>query len=107
MYLTSMMKVLRRYQHIRSPTRGETTLDNVYTTFRQKLKRNRLVTRTISEVVRPIRLSCTGQLQNYGVSVVPTCFKETIVVPGLKKTKNVCLNDYRPVALTSTIILSG
>ncbi|CAB1438044.1 unnamed protein product [Pleuronectes platessa] len=28
------------------------------------------------------------------VSVVPTCFKETIVVPGLKKTKNVCLNDY-------------
>ncbi|KAI3363146.1 hypothetical protein L3Q82_011787 [Scortum barcoo] len=35
-------------------------------------------------------------------SVVPTCFKETIIVP--KKTKIFCLNDYRPVALTSTIM---
>ncbi|KAI3372128.1 hypothetical protein L3Q82_006984 [Scortum barcoo] len=35
-------------------------------------------------------------------SVVPTCFKETIIVP--KKTKILCLNDDRPVALTSTIM---
>ncbi|KAI3364735.1 hypothetical protein L3Q82_000893 [Scortum barcoo] len=32
--------------------------------------------------------------------VVPTCFKETIIVP--KKPKILCLNDDRPVALTST-----
>ncbi|KAI3354708.1 hypothetical protein L3Q82_019203, partial [Scortum barcoo] len=37
-------------------------------------------------------------------SVVPTCFKETIIVPIPKKTKILSLNDYRPVALTSTIM---
>ncbi|KAI3375792.1 hypothetical protein L3Q82_003742 [Scortum barcoo] len=37
-------------------------------------------------------------------SVVPTCFKETIIVPVPKKTKILCLNDDRPVALTSTIM---
>ncbi|KAI3376660.1 hypothetical protein L3Q82_016479 [Scortum barcoo] len=31
-------------------------------------------------------------------SVVPTCFKETIIVPVPKKTKILCLNDDRPVA---------
>ncbi|KAI3376885.1 hypothetical protein L3Q82_000126 [Scortum barcoo] len=37
-------------------------------------------------------------------SVVPTCFKETIIVPVPKTTKILSLNDYRPVALTSTIM---
>ncbi|KAI3355726.1 hypothetical protein L3Q82_004316 [Scortum barcoo] len=38
-------------------------------------------------------------------SVVPTCFKETIIVPVPKKTKILSLNDdHRPVALTSTIM---
>ncbi|KAI3354980.1 hypothetical protein L3Q82_004776 [Scortum barcoo] len=37
-------------------------------------------------------------------SVVPTCFKETIIVPVPKKTKILSLNDDRPVALTSTIM---
>ncbi|KAI3368390.1 hypothetical protein L3Q82_008093 [Scortum barcoo] len=31
-------------------------------------------------------------------SVVPTCFKETIIVPVPKKTKILCLNDDCPVA---------
>ncbi|KAI3360472.1 hypothetical protein L3Q82_002367 [Scortum barcoo] len=35
-------------------------------------------------------------------SAVPTCFKETIIVPVPKKT-----NDYCPVALTSTIMSSA
>ncbi|KAI3351848.1 hypothetical protein L3Q82_020243 [Scortum barcoo] len=35
---------------------------------------------------------------------VPTCFKETTIVPVPKKTKILSLNDYRPVALTSTIM---
>jgi hypothetical protein len=33
-------------------------------------------------------------------SVIPTCFKQTIVVP-VPRTKVTYLNDYRPVALTS------
>jgi hypothetical protein len=34
-------------------------------------------------------------------SVIPTCFKQTTIVLVLKNTKATCLNDYRPVALTS------
>ncbi len=37
-------------------------------------------------------------------SVVPTCFKKSTIVPVPKKTKTLYLNDYRPVALTSTIM---
>ena len=32
-------------------------------------------------------------------SVIPTCFKQTNIVPVPKNTKVNCLNDYRPVAL--------
>jgi hypothetical protein len=35
-------------------------------------------------------------------SVIPTCFKQTNIVPMSKEAKIICLNDYRPVALTST-----
>jgi hypothetical protein len=34
-------------------------------------------------------------------SVIPTFFKQTIIVPVPKNTKATCLNDYRPVALKS------
>ena len=34
-------------------------------------------------------------------SVIPTCFKQTTIVPVPKNTKATCLNYYRPVALTS------
>jgi hypothetical protein len=34
-------------------------------------------------------------------SVIPTCFKHTIIVPVPKNAKVTCLNDYRPIALTS------
>ena len=34
-------------------------------------------------------------------SVIPTCFKQTTIVPMAKNTKATCLNDYRPIALTS------
>ena len=34
-------------------------------------------------------------------SVIPTWFKQTTIVPVPKNTKVTCLNDYRPVALTS------
>ncbi|KAI3361940.1 hypothetical protein L3Q82_012284 [Scortum barcoo] len=64
----NLRKVLPRYhQHISCPTRGENTLDHVYTPYADT-------------------------------------YKETIIVPVPKKTKILCLNDYRPVALTSTIM---
>ena len=34
-------------------------------------------------------------------SVIPTCFKQTTIVPVPKEAKVTCLNDYRPVALMS------
>jgi hypothetical protein len=34
-------------------------------------------------------------------SVIPTCFKQTTIVPVPKVAKVTCLNDYRPEALTS------
>jgi hypothetical protein len=34
-------------------------------------------------------------------SVIPTCFKQTTIVPVIKNTKVTWLNDYWPVALTS------
>ena len=34
-------------------------------------------------------------------SVITTCFKQTAIVPVPKEAKVTCLNDYRPVALTS------
>ena len=33
--------------------------------------------------------------------VIPTFFKQTTIVPVPKNTKETCLNDYRPIALTS------
>ena len=33
--------------------------------------------------------------------VIPSCFKQTTIVPVPKNTKVTCLNDYQPIALTS------
>ena len=38
------------------------------------------------------------------LSEVPTCFKQATIIPIPKKSSITCLNDYRPVALTSTIM---
>ncbi len=37
-------------------------------------------------------------------SVVPTSFKKSVIIPVPKNNKPSCLNDYRPVALTSIVI---
>ncbi|XP_051554708.1 uncharacterized protein LOC127441387 [Myxocyprinus asiaticus] len=37
-------------------------------------------------------------------SVIPTCFKQSVIVPVPKKPQPSCLNDYRPVALTSIVM---
>jgi hypothetical protein len=43
--------------------------------------------------------ACTEQ----PASVIPTCFKQTTVVPVPKNAKVTCINDYCPVALTSVV----
>ena len=37
-------------------------------------------------------------------SVVSTCLKKSTIIPIPKKSKASCLNDYRPVALTSIVM---
>ncbi len=37
---------------------------------------------------------------SHSLSVVPSCFKKSIIVPLPKKNKITCLNDWRPIALT-------
>ncbi len=51
--------------------------------------------------------SCADQLasifnESLATSVVPTSFKKSVIIPVPKNSKPSCLNDYCPVALTST-----
>ncbi len=57
--------------------------------------------------------SCADQLaglftsifnESLATSVVPTSFKKSVIIPMPKNSKPSCLNDYRPVALTSTVM---
>ncbi len=57
--------------------------------------------------------SCADQLaglftsifnESLASSVVPTSFKKSVIIPVPKNSKPSCLNDYRPVALTSTVM---
>ncbi|KAL6490166.1 hypothetical protein MHYP_G00005110 [Metynnis hypsauchen] len=38
------------------------------------------------------------------LSTVPSCFKQSVIVPVPKKPQPACHNDYRPVALTSVVM---
>ncbi len=42
--------------------------------------------------------------ESLATSVVPTSFKKSVIIPVPKNSKPSCLNDYRPVALTSLVI---
>ncbi len=57
--------------------------------------------------------SCADQLaglftsifnESLATSVVPTPFKKSVIIPVPKNSKPSCLNDYRPVALTLTVM---
>ncbi len=57
--------------------------------------------------------SCADQLaglftsifnESLATSVVPTSFKKSVIIPVPKNSKPSCRNDYRPVALTSTVM---
>ena len=41
---------------------------------------------------------------NLSLTVLPTCFKQTTIVPVPKNAKVTCLNDYRPVAHTLVVM---
>ncbi len=42
--------------------------------------------------------------ESLATSVVPTSFKKSVIIPVPKNNKPSCLNDYRPVALTSIVM---
>ncbi len=57
--------------------------------------------------------SCADQLaglftsifnESLATSVIPTSFKKSVIIPVPKNNKPSCLNDYRPVALTSIVV---
>ncbi len=57
--------------------------------------------------------SCADQLdglftsifnESLATSVVPTSFKKSVIIPVSKNNKPSCLNDYRPVTLTSIVM---
>ncbi len=57
--------------------------------------------------------SCADQLaglftsifnESLATSVIPTSFKKSVIIPVPKNNKPSCLNDYRPVALTSIVM---
>ncbi len=63
--------------------------------------------------IRLVSLYYTDQLaglfisifnESLATSVVPTSFKISVIIPVPKNSKPSCLNDYRPVALTSIVM---
>ncbi len=65
------------------------------------------------EITGRVLRSCADQLaglftsifnESLATSVVPTSFKKSIIIPVPKNNKPSCLNDYRPVALTSIVM---
>ncbi|KAK3519938.1 hypothetical protein QTP70_008201 [Hemibagrus guttatus] len=72
-----------------------------------------LVINTTSTYLWRVHRECAAQLADvftdiFNISlssaVVPTCLKTTTIVPVPKKSTFSCLNDYRPVALTPTVM---
>ncbi len=64
-------------------------------------------------IIDRVLRSCAVQLaglftsifnESLATSVVPTSFKKSVIIPVPKNSKPSCLNDYRPVALTSTVM---
>ncbi len=53
---------------------------------------------------RAVRAAKHRYSERIATSVVPTSFKKSVIIPVPKNSKPSCLNDYRPVALTSTVM---
>ncbi len=90
--------------------------DHVFTVSKEEVRRE-LRRVNIRKAAGPdtgrVLRSCTDQLaglftyifnESLATSVVPTSFKKSVIIPVPKNSKPSCLNDYRPVALTSTVM---
>ena len=127
-YAGKLISVLPHfYQHVTCATRGKLILDHLYSTHRDAYKAlprppfGKSVKKTFKQVnihkaAGPDRLlgrvlrACTEQLASLftdifnlflSESVIPTCFKQTTILPVPKNTKVICLFNYLPVAFTS------
>ncbi len=104
------------HQHVSCPTRGPNTLDHCYSQFKNAYKARSLPAFGKSDhaaITGRVLRSCADQLaglftsifnESLATTVVPTSFKKSIIIPVPKNNKPSCLNDYRPVALTSIVM---
>ncbi len=99
-------------------SRQSSDVDHVITVSEDEVRRE-LRRVNIRKAARPdgitgrILRSCADQLaglftsifnESLATSVIPTSFKKSVIIPVPKNSKPSCLNDYRPVALTSTVM---
>ncbi len=88
--------------------------DHVITVSEDEVRRD-LKRVNVRKAARPdgitgcVLRSCTGLFtsifnESLATSVVPTSFKKSVIIPVPKNSKPSFLNDYRPVALTSTVM---
>eukprot|EP00061_Rhincodon_typus_P017907 g46837.t1 len=123
----NLNRMLPKYhQHISCPTGGSNILHHCYTTskdtyhsisrphfgksehsavfllpaYKQKPKREDPSQKELAEVFTNIFNLSRQQAK------VPICFEKTTIIPVPKKAHAMCLNDYRPVALTPIIMKS-
>ncbi len=118
----------RRAKHLLRPfecSGGSVTLPISVSGSSRQSSDDHVITMSEDEVRRELRewtsgkqpdlmgLRCADQLaglftsifnESLATSVVPTSFKKYIIIHVPKNSKPSCLNDYRPVALTSTVM---
>ncbi len=62
------------------------------------------VLRSCADQLAGLFTYCSICNESLTTSVVPTSFKKSVIIPVPKNSKPSCLNDYCPVALTSTVM---
>ncbi len=97
-----------------NPVRFLPSYELCYNEVRRELKRvNVRKAAGPDGITGRILRSCADQLaglftsifnESLATSVVSTSFKKSVIIPVPKNSKPSCLNDYRPVALTSTVM---
>ncbi len=103
---------------ISAPGSSRQSSDHVFTVSEDEVRRE-LMRVNVRKAAGPdgitgrVLRSCTDQLtglftsifnESLATSVVPTSFKKSVIIPVPMNSKPSCLNDYRPVALTSTVM---
>ncbi len=113
------MQWRRRNSPISASGRSSRQSSDMYSTLSEDEVRRELRRVNVRKAAGPdgitgrILRSCADQLaglftsifnESLATSVVPTSFKKSVIIPVPKNSKPSCLNDYRPVALTSTVM---